>query len=114
MPFCSSARSVAGGGVGLRAAISARWAGVIGSSAAASDGSNCSTLRAPIIGAVMAGMGHDPRDGQGRRMRLVLLRIGREVLGHFIVERIAIARLIHGVAGQAPLLRALVFADICH
>jgi beta-glucanase (GH16 family) len=51
----SSVLSVATGGSTPRADISARHSAVISTSAAASEGSSCSTLRAPMIGAVMAG-----------------------------------------------------------
>ena len=53
--FSSSERSVAGAGVRLSAAISARNSGVILTSTAASESLSCSTLRAPTIGAVTAG-----------------------------------------------------------
>jgi hypothetical protein len=48
-------RSVAGGGVRERAASSARSAGVMSTFTAASESLSCSTLRAPMIGAVTAG-----------------------------------------------------------
>lgn len=53
--FSSSDRSVAGAGVRLRSAISVRNSGVILTSTDARESFNCSTLRAPMIGAVTAG-----------------------------------------------------------
>ena len=53
--FCSSDRSVAGGGVRESSAISACSAGVMSTFTAASESFSCSTLRAPMMGAVTAG-----------------------------------------------------------
>src|SRR6267142_169495 len=53
--FCSSRRSVAGGGVRDSAAISLQRAGLISIFSESSDACSCWTLRAPMIGAVTAG-----------------------------------------------------------
>src|SRR5689334_11120015 len=53
--FCSSLRSVAGGGVRESAVISARSAGLISIFTESSEACSWSMLRAPMIGAVMAG-----------------------------------------------------------
>lgn len=53
--YTSSERSVAGGGVMERSEISWRHSDVIWMSSAPRDGSNCSRLRAPMIGAVTPG-----------------------------------------------------------
>ncbi len=53
--FCSSDRSVAGGGARERSVICARSAGVMSTFTAASESFSWSTLRAPMMGAVIAG-----------------------------------------------------------
>ena len=48
----------------------------------------------------------DPGHREADRAVSVLLREGREVLGDLVVPRRAIARLVHRVADEAPLIRA--------
>jgi len=53
--LCSSSRSVAGGGIRDKAAISARISSFMSMPAAARDGPSCSRFRAPTIGQVISG-----------------------------------------------------------
>ena len=95
-PFatCSSSeRSVAGAGVRDSAAISARSVGVMSTVAAASESLSCSTLRAPMIGAVIAGWG-DPGDRRADRWRT---RLQKPTPGFGDLDHpfVAVARLVH-------------------